>query len=224
MKDFVIYTAITNGYDVLKATPESWRGMADFVAFLDEPQAARGWEVRPINRRFRDPCRNAKTHKVMPHKYFKRAKYSLWIDGSIRIVSRLPLAEWPQRYLRDCDLAVFKHPRLDCAYKEGATCMRLGLDATDRIDRQMQKYFDEGYPHDNGLAECTVIFRRHTVRCNRFNEAWYAEIKAHSRRDQLSFNYVAHKLNFKFSHMPGFVSHNEHFKIFPHAAPRSVPT
>jgi len=220
MKDFVVYTAISNGYDSLKCPPKLWMPDADFVAFLDKPQDAPGWNLQPLYRRFHDPCRNAKIHKLLPHRYFPDAHYSLWIDGSVEIVSLLPLALWPDKYLRRHDLVVFKHRSRRCAYDEAAVCLDGNRDSSAVINRQMNKYCSEGYPPRNGLAECTVLFRRHTSKIERFNEAWYAEIKAYSRRDQLSFNYTARKVGLKFNYFPGNMLNNPHFNWLPHIAPR----
>jgi hypothetical protein len=223
MSDFVVYTAITPGYDALASPPPLWQRAADFVAFTDGLRSAPGWAVRPLYRRFRDPCRNAKIHKLLPHEYFPKAEYSLWLDGSILITATLPLAQWADAYLREHDLAVFKHPNRTCIYEEAMYCLRRKLDRRDLIDRQMQQYFEDGYPPKNGLAECTILLRRHTPAIRRFNEAWYAEIKAHSRRDQLSFNYVARKLGLHYAFLPGTVSNNPHFFRRRHLGPRSRP-
>jgi hypothetical protein len=224
MSNFVVYTAITPGYDALKSPPPLWRADADFVAFTDGARPAPGWEIRPVYRRFRDPCRNAKIHKLLPHEFFPQAEYSLWIDGSIVITSALPLGQWADAYLREHDLAVFKHPNRHCIYAEALYCMSKKLDQPKKIDGQMQKYFAAGYPPKNGLVECTILLRRHTRAIRRFNEAWYAEIKAHSRRDQLSFNYVAHKLGLEYAFLPGTVSNNPHFLRQGHLGSRSQPS
>ncbi len=222
MSKFVVYTAVTPGYDRLKPPPELWLKEAEFVAFLDEPTTVPGWQSRPIYRRFRDPCRNAKIHKLLPHKYFPEAEYSLWIDGTIGIKSPLPLRRWPQTYLRHHDLALFKHRLRNCVYQEAHACLALGLDDPKKIHRQIQRYFDEGYPVENGLAECMVLFRRHTRAMQRFDEAWYDAIKTGSRRDQLSFNYVAHQLGFQYNYLPGKIWDNPHFTRGRHLAPRTA--
>ncbi len=223
MKPFVVYTAITRGYDLLKSPPRHWLGRADFVAFLDEPQSGLGWDYRPIYRRFRDPCRNAKIHKILPHRFFPTAEYSLWVDGSLQITSRVSIAQLVRRFLGRHDLAVNRHRCRTCLFQEGAYCLHLKRDVPAVIHRQMQRYFNEGYPANNGLAECTVILRRHTPRIARFNESWYREIQAYSRRDQLSFNYAAHKLGLKYGHFPGRLDNSRHFAWQPHAGPRSQP-
>jgi hypothetical protein len=219
----VVYTAISRGYDRLPELHPLWEPEADFVAFLEEPLEDAGWTVRPLYRRFHDPCRNAKVHKVLPHVYFPQAEYSLWIDGSVAITSPLPLQRWIEKYLSRHDLAVFKHRFRNCLYDEAVECLRWNLDSGSVINRQMQKYYREGYPLANGLAECTVLFRRHTEKVRRFNEVWHQEIKRHSRRDQLSFNYAAEKTGLTYSHLPGGISQNPHFQWLPHLGRRYRP-
>jgi hypothetical protein len=51
-----------------------------------------------------------------------------------------------------------------------------------------------------------------------FNEAWYAEIRRHSRRDQLSFDYMAQKLGLKYNVFPGTLISNPYFERHPHNA------
>ena len=47
-------------------------------------------------------------------------------------------------------------------------------------------------------------------------EDWWIEIKYGSRRDQLSFNYVAWKQNLKFNYIDGDIRNNEFFSITKH--------
>jgi len=220
MKTFIVYTAITKGYDKLKPPPGQWENEADFIAFLDHPQPDTGWDTRPLHQEFLDPCRNAKIHKILPHVYFPKAQYSLWIDGSVEVKSTWPLHQWIEEYLREHDLAVFKHRYHDCIFQEGRICLQLELDDPAAINRQMKRYFTERYPFHNGLAECTILLRRHSPAIVRFNEAWHEEIMNGSRRDQLSFNYVVHKLGVKYFSLPGTISENPHFSLQPHVKKR----
>ena len=71
------------------------------------------------------------------------------------------------------------------------------------MKKQVERYKIEGYPENLGLSECTVILRRHTNQIKEFNEAWWEEIKNGSRRDQLSFDYVARKMNLKVNYFAG---------------------
>ena len=220
MSDIVVYTAITNNYDILKEAPIEIQSGVDFVAFLDSDQIATSWQIRKANSEFADPCRNAKRYKILPHIYFPEETYSLWIDGSVQIDFKFPIERLIDEYLKESDLAVFKHPERRCIYEEADACIRQGKDNPEIILRQIAEYRNEGYPPDNGLCECAVLLRRHTEKIRQFNEAWYQEIKNHSRRDQLSFNYVAHKIGLKFCHFPGSLRDrsNNLFHILPHQA------
>lgn len=209
-----VYTAITGGKDLLKET-QNTEG-AQFVAFTDKDIPSTTWKVLPAHREFEDPNRNAKIHKVNPHRYFPEAEYSLWIDGTIEMVD--PLEMLIDLYLGDADIALFKHFQRDCAYSEAMVCGSLGLDDPEIMSKQMARYYMvEQYPLNYGLAECTIILRRHTPKILQLNEMWWDEICKGSRRDQLSFNYCCWKLGIEYNEMEGTVYNNQHFKYFKHA-------
>ena len=129
---------------------------------------------------------------------------------------RMPVEELIATYLAEHDLAVFDHPRRHCIYVEADACIQGGKDDPETIRDQIKRYRYEGYPPLAGLAECTVLLRRHTERMKLFSEVWWDEISRHSRRDQLSFNYVAWKLSFTYKTLPGCVEQNDFFERRPH--------
>ena len=148
MKDIVVYTAITGSYDSLKPVSELWARDADFVAFADAAHGP-GWTIRPIDIRHSDACRNARMLKILSHRCFPDAKYSVWVDGSIAIKSTVPIKDLICEYLADHDIAVFKHRRRTCVYAEAMACIEAGKDLPEVICRQMQEYWHEGYPRQN---------------------------------------------------------------------------
>jgi len=135
----------------------------------------------------------------------------------------MPLSSMVGAYLKRHDLALHRNPIRNCVYQEAAFCLKYNLDRPELIIRQIQRYFDAGYPQHNGMVECGVILRRHTAKIQRFNEAWYEEIKLGSRRDQLSFNYTAHQLGIKYGCLPGIIGANPHFENVGHLRERSDP-
>jgi hypothetical protein len=213
----VVYTAIANDYDQLKPHENSPHGGVGYVAFTDATESVKGWQTRGIHTQFDDPCRNAKIHKILPHVYFPEAEYSLWIDGSIQLRPEFSLDRMIELFLKDRDLAVFRHPSRNCIYKEAEKCNELKKDAPELIRRQVQRYRYECYPKNIGLAECSVILRRHSEKMKLFDEIWWDEISKHSRRDQLSFNYVCWKLRIRYCTIPGYTHQNDFFEKFPHA-------
>jgi hypothetical protein len=85
-------------------------------------------------------------------------------------------------------------------------CIKAGKDKCDIIEKQMKKYKKEKYPMHKGLIENTVILRRHNMpEVVSLGEAWWLEIKQFSKRDQLSFSYVAWKQNFHYMPIDGFL-------------------
>jgi len=212
----VVYTAITGGKDILKENQNKCDWNTEFMAFMEEPTPkSKTWMVIPIHPRpEEDPRRVAKQYKIIPHHFLpKMTNYSLWIDGSITL--KVPIQDLINKYLRDADLALFKHPGRDCIYEEANTCKTLNLDIPEVIDTQMRYYKKDGYPEHNGLCECTILLRRHTKEMDRFDNMWWREITGGSRRDQLSFNYVAWKTSLKYNFFPGSVQEIKGNPSFP---------
>ena len=217
MSKRIIYTSVFGGYDeVVEQSSNGW----DWKCFSEDTHT-------PI---YEDNNRNAKRFKVLPHRYLKDYEYSVFIDGNMSV--RGDLNELVDKYLVDSNVAFFSHSNnnLDgrnCAYDEARTIFELGdknMKATpDRgilnykdnpfvIEKQMNRYIDEGFPKNNGLITGMVILRRHNeADCIQTMEDWWTEIKYNSKRDQLSFNYSAWKNNLKFNYMKGDSRNNQYF-------------
>lgn len=232
----IIYTSIAGGYDRLKpprgsnqAEPAGLRR----VAFVDNPDlcggtGCPGWQIEIMPSICMTPHMQSKRHKVLAHEVLPEGtEFSLWVDGSLDFGSDLHPGALAQKFLKDTDLALFRHSRRTCLYAEAHACQCLKLDDPAVMARQMNRYRAEGYPRDNGLAECAVILRRHTPEVARLNELWWREISNGSRRDQLSFNYACWRLGIKYSLLPGILSQwvdsgNPFFKKHEHARPRTI--
>jgi GT2 family glycosyltransferase len=193
----VVYTAITGRYDFLK---EQVTAGIPFVAFMEKPAKSTTWDVRPLTTHCDDNTRNAKLYKVMSHRYFPDVDYTLWIDGSITL--KAPLDKIIQKEMGDADILIHRHPDRDCIYDEAYTCIDMKLDDPQVILNQIARYKREGYPAHNQLAEAGIIVRRNNDIVRKFNEAWWEEIQNNSRRDQISFNYVAAKVGVKLKYFP----------------------
>jgi len=216
-----VYTAITGEYDRLKEPPRAAEPGVNFVVFVDEPtrsaMTSQVWCPRDVHAEFRDPVRNAKIHKILSHVYFPDVEYSLWLDGSVAIRSADSIRKLVETYLVDCDLVVFRHSKRDCVYQEASVCLQRRLDDPAVIWDQVCRYTKEGHPPNAGLAECTVVLRRHTAAVKAFNEAWWEEVANGSTRDQLSFPCVARRVGLRYGMFPGTISSNPLFGREPHA-------
>lgn len=208
----ILYTTIFGGYDdVTKPKlPSDW----DWKCFSEENSV-------PL---YSDNTRNAKKFKVLPHRYLKDYEYSIFIDGNMYVVG--DVNDLVERYLNDSNIAFFDHknnvmdPR-DCIYDEYNAIINLGKNDPNQKYKddpqvmydQVKRYQDEGYPSHNGLITGMVILRRHNEKdCVRVMEDWWTEIKYGSKRDQLSFNYVAWKNNTKFNYIEGDSRNNQYFR------------
>ena len=131
---------------------------------------------------FKNPARNAKIYKVLPHLYME-TDYSIWIDASIKLLIS------PEEIIdmMESDVMVFKHPTRDCIYDEAIECIKCELDHISTISNQACEYRKKGHKKNSGLAMCGFIARKHTEEVARMNERWWAEICRHSVRDQISF-------------------------------------
>jgi hypothetical protein len=212
-----VYTAITNDYDTLKEQPSSARDSTKFIAFTENKQVSKTWEIKSVCKDFKDPNRNAKIHKVLSHKFLPEYEYSLWIDGSVTIRFPFSIQRLAEIYLAEHDLAIFRHPERNCLFQEANVCLKRRLDDPEIIKKQVERYTQDGFPSNNGLVEATIILRRHSPKVIEFNEAWWDEIQNGSKRDQISFNYVAEKVGLKFKYFPGSLrTENYLFKITKH--------
>jgi len=214
--NIVVYTAVSRSYDYLKPVPPLWAAEADFLAFTDTGSRHLGWQVRPLDVLSSDPCRNAKLPKILPHQYVDNYEFSVWIDGSIAIISEMRLSDLLAVWLSTHDIAVFPHHSRNCIYDEAIACIKQKKDSPLVIRRQMDHYLHAGYGRHKGLAECTVIARRRSPAMRLLSVAWHHEIDRFSRRDQLSFNVVCEWNGISYYKIPGSVSHNAHFVRYPH--------
>ena len=177
----VVFTALTGSRDDLKDAQTT--DGADFVAFCDRPARSATWDVRPACEIFRDPVRNAKIHKILPHLYFPDHDYSLWIDATLELAA--PAPELVAEHLADCDLVFGRHAAHRTLEDELDACLRETLDDPETVREQIDAY--PPVRSARGVFPlASVVLRRHSAAVARFNELWWAEICRWSRRDQLS--------------------------------------
>ena len=228
----VIYTAIFGGKDNL-IEPEFIPKGCDFICFTDNENLKSDiWQVRKVEPTFSDPVRNARMYKVLSHKFLAEYEYSIWIDGNLLLKG--DVNKLIKKYLSNVNLAIFNHNQhkkrwkklfwikntedcRDCVYQEVNYLLKIGeqgkyKDDPALIKKQMEKYRREKYPERNGLAVSMIILRKHNeADIIQTMEAWWQEIKNHSRRDQLSFNFVVWKNNLKFVYIKGDSRRNKYF-------------
>ena len=205
-----VYTTVVGGYDALKA-PVKTTGF-DHICFTDNPAlTSNGWELRDLPIWNNDPNRTSRMPKLLPHKYLSEYDLSIYVDGSIRICRELgPLLD----ALQGTNWAAFSHCGWNTPSQELAACIDAKKDDPEIMSAQIKGYFDEGMP-DKGLMANGVLIRKHKEEdVIKAGELWWEEVKSKSRRDQLSFMYVAWKTNLNYSRLPGIMTSDTFLHFF----------
>ncbi|MBM3560528.1 MAG: DUF616 domain-containing protein [Alphaproteobacteria bacterium] len=187
----VVYTVLTGDVHALgDPFPPGCDGF-DRVCFTTDPALrSDAWEVRLFDDHGLDPQRASRRPKCLPHRYLPEHEWSLYVDGRARFVVD------PVRILDACagrgDLVAFRHHRRASAHDEAEEVIRRGYDDERRVREQMDAYRAAGFPDDAGLFAGTMLLRRHHApEVAAFGDAWYEHVLRYSRRDQLSFGFVA---------------------------------
>lgn len=184
-----VYTCITNGYDSLKEPLKVTKGW-DYVAFTDDSSLKSSiWDVRYI-KKAKDPIRQQRKIKCLPHKFLPEYDRTFWIDGSYSLVRDLSLL---MDNYEDAVWVAKLHPARKNIMQEAVAVMKAAKDADDVVMAQMDAYG----PAIKGLWETGLMIRNNTPAVNKVCEDWYEEIVKHSHRDQLSLPYVFAKNRFK---------------------------
>lgn len=189
----VVYTAVFGGYDdppvVRKPDPA-----VSYLFFTDDAQALvpQPWEVRVLAPVFEDPQRDARRVKLLPHVFVSEYDVSVWMDANCELLDLD--ATGAVKLLEDADLAVPSHQERSCIYDEAETVLELRLDRPEIVTMQMAGYRSLGFPAYFGLHTTMFLVRRHLAQaCRQFSDAWWRELQGHSKRDQLSFDFVRWK-------------------------------
>lgn len=223
----VIYTSIFGNYDYLEK-PKFIPNGFDFVCFTDSDMKSDFWQIKKVTPLYGDSTRNARKYKLLPHRFLSQYDVSIWMDGNFLI--RDDLNELLDRYLSDKNFACHDHnncildPR-DCVYQEAEAILWLGKNDPNKkfkdepsvIKKQIDGYFNEGYPHNNGLIVSGVLLRKHNEKdVIRTMERWWEEVKYGSKRDQLSFDYAVWKTGLKYNYIEGDIRDNKYFRLLSH--------
>ncbi|KAF5947034.1 hypothetical protein HYC85_017262 [Camellia sinensis] len=176
-----------------------------------------------------EPRRNGKVPKILTHRLFPQAQYSIWIDGKMELLvdPLLVLERYLWRGKHTFAIAQHKHHR--SIYEEADSNKRRKRYARPLIDLHMKIYHYEGMepwsPKKNTVSdvpEGAIIIREHTAINNLFSCLWFNEVNLFTPRDQLSFGYIVYRFGgqFKFFMFPN-CEYNSIFELYPHTREHS---
>jgi hypothetical protein len=171
----------------------------DFICFTDMPELeSEFWRIEKVERRELDAARAAKLRKILPHRFLSRYNASLYVDNTVRL--KIPPAEIFDRHLdhSPSPFVCFRHPWRQCIYDEAREVISLDFDKPERVNTQMGRYRELGYPEGNGLSKGAFLLRRHNdPAVIPMMETWFEHVRSYSHRDQLSLPVAAWLHKFK---------------------------
>lgn len=185
-----VYTAIFGGYDTAPNLNHVDSAI-DYILYTDQAdfEAPSPWQVRVVPAMFVDPQVDARRIKVLSHLFLTDYDVSVWIDGNFTvekltyelitdIVSRAPVA-------------LCKHQFRNCVFDEAIEILKRGIDAASPVLKQLQYIQARQFPAQFGLHATSFLVRDHTSpETTKMNMRWWEILSTHSKRDQLSFDFV----------------------------------
>lgn len=211
MSNLAVYTVIFGNYDTLRIVPLV-DASVDYICFADHAfDAPYPWQVRVV-----DPLPH--TDVVKASRYYLGQATQVLPDyeytiahGGDATLTILPVTLL--NFVRDADIAAFRHPHRNNVYEEPAAITALGKDTNvERMERQMAFYRWQGFSgtpfHATGL-----LVRKNTPALRVFEHVWWQQILAGSHRNQLSFDYAAWVTGTTVADIPGDVFNNPYLKI-----------
>jgi len=210
----VIYTALFGDYDNLQEPAERFKGW-DFICFTDNKDLNSNiWKIIRVCPELPPQLENRK-YKILPHIYLKNYDISLYIDSNIKI-KRNPI-DLVNKYLANSLIAMPKHFKNNCIYKEAKDIIKNGKERKDIVLKQIKFYKDQGFPENFGLAENGIILRKHNAKpVIKLMECWWEQINKFAKRDQLSFMYCVWKNKIDVKFMEESARGSKYFRIYPH--------
>lgn len=187
-----VYTCITGDYDELQ--PVYQEEGIDYICFTNNRNLKSAeWKIIYIedNNNLGNMLLSREI-KIIGHPFLKE-KYdiSIWIDGSVQV--RNSIKDFLKQYCETdkFNMACFKHSVRDCVYEEAVACIVGRKEDKENLLPVLEMLREEKYPAHYGLAECTVLIRRHNnVLVKQAMQLWFELLKKYAKRDQLYFPYV----------------------------------
>lgn len=161
------------------------------------------WRVIVVrNLPYEDGRRTGKIPKLLMHRLFPNARFSLWIDGKLELV--VDPYQVLERFLwrKNVTFAISRHYKRFDVFVEADANKVAGKYDNASIDFQIDFYTKEGLtpytldklPITSDVPEGCVILREHVPISNLFACLWFHEVDRFTSRDQISFSTVRDKL------------------------------
>ncbi|KAK1420102.1 hypothetical protein QVD17_21433 [Tagetes erecta] len=173
---------------------------------LDDSKKIGLWKVVVVyNLPYTDPRRNGKVPKLLSHRLFPNARYSIWLDGKLKLV--VDPYQILERFLwrENASFAISRHYKRFDVFLEAEANKAAAKYDNASIDFQIDFYKKEGLtpyssaklPIRSDVPEGCVVIREHIPISNLFTCLWFHEVDRFTSRDQISFSTVRDKIRSK---------------------------
>ena len=197
----IVYTALFADEnlpieDVGKFYPfEHDKGDVKYIAYTNRDDLTSDyWEVRKVNvKEDLSPRMMSREIKWNPTMYLKDFTHSLWLDSQCYFTYE-PKAIVNHYLQNNYHTAIHHHTDLQSIYVEGMVSSYVySNDIPSIINRQLERYFEEGHPYNYDHYETGVLIRENCDASNQLSKAIYNELANHSIRDQICTPYCVRK-------------------------------
>ena len=204
-KKIAVVTSLIGAYDSQLLEFEYDKSKYDFICFTNMKRLkSNTWDVRYVDE-LEVPGNNAKssyyykwqTHKVLPKKYDEM----IWVDSSFNNINMHEIDAMVQEF-RDSGKALYieKHPANNSLMGELALNVKLNKDDINKMQNQVQRYFNEGYREEySRMVETGLSIRKiKDVGLQSVCDTIWEEMKPedNTKRDQLIYDYAVWKNGF----------------------------
>lgn len=196
MKRFAVYTTVVGSYDDVRQ-PLVVDDRFDYILFSNDTcvDKAGVWEVRHIPFEDSNGMILSRYGKCHPTELLHEYEASLYLDANVQIAAPSVYGRFMELVDSGVEWAGINHPDQHCIYDE--ICAILDLRWVHDYD--VVEWYAElkrsGFPEDWGLYENNVIFRRHSDKVARIDNAWWKSLLNGCKRDQFSLMYFIWREN-----------------------------
>lgn len=209
MNKFVTYTVLVGDFSTDISHLEQVDSDYKKICFTDNKNLVlRNWDIVPVNLSL-DAARESRRFKLLPHIFLKDFEWSLYIDTRVKLEKR-PEIIWHNHATRSQKFFAFPHPDRNCIFDEAEIIIQHQIDHERRVREQMDYYKSLSYPRQAGLIAGGMLLRKHNEPdLIKLSETWFEHVLRFSKRDQLSFNFVANALKFEYGLFEGKLTKND---------------
>ncbi len=170
-------------------------GVEAFV-FTDQPglvpvESARAVVLEPSPD---GPAIQSRLPKLCPHLFLTGFDWVIYVDNNARLLhapARIIHKVGKEHPDKPAGRYLFRHRRRACAWDEADECLAAGYMTAAQHDHVTAGFAKARFPRQAGLYANTVLIQRMgSDATDRMNEAWFASLSSHTRRDQVMLPFL----------------------------------